>query len=134
NVIVPSFQAGEFAPALVLGGGLAVLGIGVARAVSVMGRRVFAAATQFDLFRLYRERLASVYAKVPLLWHRRQSTGTLLSAAYADIEATFFAMAPFPFALSPVVRLVDATAVVAANDAVIRARLRGGGRARLLTR
>ena len=119
NVIVPSFQAGEFAPALVLGGGLAVLGIGVARAVSVMGRRVFAAATQFDLFRLYRERLASVYAKVPLLWHRRQSTGTLLSAVYADIEATFFAMAPFPFALSTIVMLVYATAVVAQIDPVI---------------
>src|SRR5699024_9042552 len=119
NVIGRAIQAGELAPAVVLGAGLAVLGIGVARAVSVMGRRVFAAATQFDLFRLYRERLASVYAKVPLLWHRRQSTGTLLSAVYADIEATFFAMAPFPFALSTIVMLVYATAVVAQIDPVI---------------
>ena len=119
NVIVPSFSAGEFAPALVLGGGLAILGIAVVRAVSVMLRRIFAAAAQFDLFGLYRERLAAVYAKVPLLWHRRQSTGTLLSAVYSDVEATFFAMAPFPFALATIVMLVYATIVVARIDPVI---------------
>ena len=79
EVIVPSFQRGEATPALLLGGGLAILGIAVARAVTVMARRVFAAAAQFELFGLYRERLVAVYAKVPLLWHRRQSTGTLLS-------------------------------------------------------
>ena len=75
EVIVPSFQRGEAAPVLILGGGLAILGIAVARAVTVMARRIFAAATQFDLFRLYRERIVEVYAKVPLLWHRRQEIG-----------------------------------------------------------
>src|SRR5690606_25962809 len=119
DVIVPSFARGEAAPALVLGGGAAILGIAVVRGVSVMARRVFAAAAQFDLFRLYRERLVEVYAKVPLLWHRRQATGTLLSSVYSDVEATFFAMAPFPFALSTLVMLVYATFVVARIDPVI---------------
>ena len=119
EVIVPSFQRGEAAPVLILGGGLAILGIAVARAVTVMARRIFAAATQFDLFRLYRERIVEVYAKVPLLWHRRQATGTLLSSVYSDVEATFFAMAPFPFALSTLVMLAYATVVVARIDPVI---------------
>ena len=119
QVIVPSFQRGEATPALLAGGGLAILGIAVVRAVSVMARRVFAAATQFELFGLYRERIAAVYAKVPLLWHRRQATGTLLSSVYADVEATFFAMAPFPFALSTIVMLAYATVVVARIDPVI---------------
>lgn len=119
HVIVPSFERGEAAPALIIGGGLAILGIAVARAVTVMARRIFAAATQFDLFRLYRERIVEVYAKVPLLWHRRQATGTLLSSVYSDVEATFFAMAPFPFALSTIVMLVYATIVVARIDPVI---------------
>lgn len=119
DVVVPSFASGEVAPALVLGGGAAILGIAVARAVTVMARRVFAAAAQFDLFRLYRERIVQVYAKVPLLWHRRQATGTLLSSVYSDVEATFFAMAPFPFALSTLVMLVYATVVVARIDPVI---------------
>ncbi len=119
DVVVPSFASGEVAPALVLGGGAAILGIAVARAVTVMARRVFAAAAQFDLFRLYRERIVQVYAKVPLLWHRRQATGTLLSSVYSDVEATFFAMAPFPFALSTLVMLAYATVVVARIDPVI---------------
>lgn len=119
EVIVPSFASGEAAPALVLGGGAAILGIAVARAVTVMARRIFAAAAQFDLFRLYRERIVRVYAKVPLLWHRRQATGTLLSSVYSDVEATFFAMAPFPFALSTLVMLAYATVVVARIDPVI---------------
>ncbi|MGO1257470.1 MAG: ABC transporter transmembrane domain-containing protein, partial [Brachybacterium sp.] len=119
HVIVPSFERGEAAPALIIGGGLAILGIAVARAVTVMARRIFAAATQFDLFRLYRERIVEVYAKVPLLWHRRQATGTLLSSVYSDVEATFFAMAPFPFALSTIVMLVYATIVVARIDPMI---------------
>jgi ATP-binding cassette subfamily B protein len=119
DVVVPSFASGEAAPALVLGGGAAILGIAVVRAVTVMARRIFAAAAQFDLFRLYRERIVEVYAKVPLLWHRRQATGTLLSSVYSDVEATFFAMAPFPFALSTLVMLVYATVVVARIDPVI---------------
>ena len=119
DVVVPSFAAGEAAPALVLGGGAAILGIAVVRAVTVMARRVFAAAAQFDLFRLYRERIVEVYAKVPLLWHRRQATGTLLSSVYSDVEATFFAMAPFPFALSTLAMLIYATFVVARIDPVI---------------
>lgn len=119
QVIVPSFEAGQASIALLAGGGLAILGIGVARAVGVVLRRVFAAATQYDLFRLYRERIAAVYAKVPLLWHRRQSTGTLLSSMYSDVEATFFAMAAFPFAISTVVMLGYAIAVVWRIDPVI---------------
>ena len=117
---MPSFAArrGQLRRCIV-GGGVAILGIAVARAVTVMARRIFAAAAQFDLFRLYRERLVEVYAKVPLLWHRRQSTGTLLSSVYSDVEATFFAMAPFPFALSTIVMLVYATVVVARIDPVI---------------
>ncbi|WP_193106783.1 ABC transporter ATP-binding protein [Brachybacterium sp. FME24] len=119
DVVVPSFATGEPELGVVIAGGLAILGIAVARAVTVMARRIFAAAAQFDLFRLYRERLTTVYAKVPLLWHRRQSTGTLLSSVYSDVEATFFAMAPFPFALSTIVMLVYATIVVARIDPVI---------------
>ncbi len=119
EVVVPSFTSGDLAPGAIALGGLAVLGIAVARAVGVLCRRVFAAASQYDLFRMYRERLVAVYARVPLLWHRRQSTGTLLSSVYSDVEAAFFAMAPFPFALATIVMLVYATVVVARIDPVI---------------
>src|SRR5699024_570920 len=119
EVIVPSFQRGEATPALLLGGGLAILGIAVARAVTVMARRVFAAAAQSDLFGLYRQLIVRGYAKVPLPWHRRQATAALLSSGYAAVEATFVAMAPFPFALSTIAMLIYATVVVARIDPVI---------------
>jgi ABC-type multidrug transport system fused ATPase/permease subunit len=119
SVVVPSFQAGEPLTGALVTGALVILGIAVLRAVTVAMRRALASATQFELFRTYRERLVEVYARVPLLWHRRQSTGTLLSSVYSDVEATFFAMGPFPFALATVFMLVYAAIVVAGIDSVL---------------
>src|SRR5690606_38481479 len=119
NVVVPSFATGEPLRAALTSGVLLILGIAVLRAVTVAMRRALASATQYSLFQTYRNRLVDVYARVPLLWHRRQSTGTLLSSMYSDVEATFFAMAPFPFALATVFMIVYATVVVAQIDAVL---------------
>src|SRR5690606_20448073 len=122
NVVVPSFATGEPLRAALTSGVLLILGIAVLRAVTVAMRRALASATQYSLFQTYRNRLVDVYARVPLLWHRRQSTGTLLSSMYSDVEATFFAMAPFPFALATVFMIVYATGVVESG----RASRRGG--------
>src|SRR5690606_24116810 len=103
----------------VAAGALAIIGIAVLRAVTMAARRIATSAGVYDLQREYRERLSRVFAEVPLLWHRRQSTGTLLSSVYADVEATFFAMQPFPLALSTVVMLVYAAIVVAFIDPLI---------------
>jgi ATP-binding cassette subfamily B protein len=119
DVVVPAFDSGRPMTGALVGGGLFIVGIAVLRAVTVAMRRVLASATQFELFRTYRERLVQVYARVPLLWHRRQSTGTLLSSVYSDVEATFFAMGPFPFALATIFMLIYATVVVAAIDVVL---------------
>src|SRR5699024_6666132 len=119
DVVVPAFATDDTLTGALALGALAVLGIAVLRAVTVAIRRVAAAAAQFSLFRTYRDRLVEVYARVPLLWHRRQSTGTLLSSVYADVEATFYAMAPFPFAIATVFMVVYAVVVVARIDAVV---------------
>ncbi|GAB2536554.1 ABC transporter ATP-binding protein [Brachybacterium huguangmaarense] len=119
EAIIPSFREGRPLTAAVWLGGAAILGVGMLRAVAVAVRRVSASATQFSLHRLYRERLVALYERVPLLWHRRQATGTLLSSVHADIEATFYPMAPFPFALGTIVMLVYAGVVVALIDPVL---------------
>ena len=119
DVVILSFAEGEPLTGGLLTGALLILGIAVLRSVTVAMRRALASATQFSLLQTYRERLVSVYARVPLLWHRRQSTGTLLSSVYADVEATFYAMGPFPFALATVFMVVYATVVVARIDAVL---------------
>src|SRR5690606_39050025 len=91
DVIVPSFESGSPVPGAVASAGLLVFGIAVLRAVSVVGRRALASVTQFHLIADYRLRLTRKLSELPLLWHRRQSTGTVLSTMYSDVEATFFA-------------------------------------------
>ncbi|WP_152362387.1 ABC transporter ATP-binding protein [Microlunatus speluncae] len=119
NVIVPSFESGSPVPGAVATAGLLVFGIAVLRAVAVVGRRTLASVTQFHLIADYRLRLTRRLSELPLLWHRRQSTGALLSTMYSDIEATFFAIAPFPFALATLAMLAYAVIVVAGIDPVL---------------
>ncbi|GAB3763791.1 ABC transporter ATP-binding protein [Microlunatus parietis] len=119
DVIVPSFESGNPVPGAVAAAGLLVAGIAVLRAVTVVGRRTLASVTQFHLIADYRLRLTRRLSELPLLWHRRQSTGTLLSTMYSDIEATFFAIAPFPFALATLAMLAYAVVVVAGIDPVL---------------
>ncbi|WP_259557761.1 ABC transporter ATP-binding protein [Brachybacterium sillae] len=116
EVVLPAFAAGTTPWGALMVAGLAILGIAVARAVAVAVRRTVTNALIFDLHREYRERLVAVHARLPLLWHRRQSTGTLLSNLQADIEATFFSMMAFPFALSTLVMLAYASVLVARVD------------------
>ncbi|MFC0675097.1 ABC transporter ATP-binding protein [Brachybacterium hainanense] len=113
QVIVPAFAQGRPMHGAVAIGALAIVGIAVLRAVTVATRRVLTNVGQYDLQREYRQKLSQVFADVPLLWHRRQSTGTLLSSVYADVEATFFSLMPFPFALSTLVMLAYAAVVAA---------------------
>jgi len=119
DVIVPSFESGSPVPGAVASAGLLVFGIAVLRAVSVVGRRALASVTQFHLIADYRLRLTRKLSELPLLWHRRQSTGTVLSTMYSDVEATFFAIAPFPFALATLAMLAYAVVVVAGIDPVL---------------
>lgn len=119
DVIVPSFESGNPVPGAVAAAGLLVAGIALLRAVTVVGRRTLASVTQFHLIADYRLRLTRRLSELPLLWHRRQSTGALLSTMYSDIEATFFAIAPFPFALATLAMLAYAVVVVAAIDPVL---------------
>ena len=116
NLIVPAFTEGRPAFATIVTGASAVFAVAVFRAVAVAGRRVFAAFTQFSLYADYRHRLNRQYTDLPLAWHRRHPTGQLLSNVNADVEAMWFVMAPFPFALGTVAMLVYALISIVAAD------------------
>jgi ATP-binding cassette, subfamily B, bacterial len=60
----------------------------------VVGRRLGAYTAQYGLQALFRRRVTRKYLELPIEWHRRHSTGELLSNANADIEAAFFIAAP----------------------------------------
>ena len=63
---------------------------------------------QFRLQASYRRRVTRRYLDLPLAWHHRNATGTLLSNASSDVEATWFPIAPLPFAVGTVVMLLVA--------------------------
>ncbi|MEX2563407.1 MAG: ABC transporter ATP-binding protein [Nitriliruptoraceae bacterium] len=88
-----------------------VMGIAVLKAAGVLGRRLGAFVAQYDLQAAYRRRVTRRYLDLPIAWHRKHPTGTLLSNANADVEAAFFIAAPLPMAFGALV-LVIATSVM----------------------
>ena len=74
----------------------------------IFGRRLGAGYMQFRLQAAYRRRVTRRYLELPLAWHHRHATGTLLSNANSDVEAAWFPIAPLPFAVGTLVMLVAA--------------------------
>jgi ABC-type multidrug transport system fused ATPase/permease subunit len=56
------------------------------------------------------------YLELPVAWHHRHATGTLLSNANSDVEAAWFPIAPLPFAVGTVVMLLAALGSVFVTD------------------
>ena len=73
--------------------------VAVLKVVGIVGRRLGAGIMQYRLQATYRRRVTRQYLRLPLSWHQRHPTGQLLSNANADVEATWFPIAPLPFAV-----------------------------------
>lgn len=116
RVILPAFSAGEVSRAALVAAAAAVVGVGVAKSVGILLRRVAAAAMQYRLQATVRTRVAAQLQRLPLSWHRRHTTGELLSNANADVESTFWPVAPLPFAVGTAVLLVVTAIVLVATD------------------
>ena len=86
------------------------------RVVGIFGRRLGAGYMQYRLQAAYRRRVTRRYLELPLSWHQRNSTGTLLSNANSDVEAAWYPIAPLPFAVGTLVMLVGAVASLFATD------------------
>ncbi|WP_427894260.1 ABC transporter ATP-binding protein [Kribbella sp. GL6] len=116
HLIRPAFERGD-----VSGGTIAALislfiGIAILNAIGVVGRRLGAGVMQFRLQATYRRRVTRQYLKLPLEWHHQHSTGMLLSNANADVESTWFVIAPLPMAIGVIAMLVFATVAMFAAD------------------
>jgi ATP-binding cassette, subfamily B, bacterial len=121
EVILPSFAAGE-----VQRGGLAlavalIVGVALLKAVGVVGRRLGAYVGQYTLQAAYRRRVTGRYLDLPLSWHRRHTTGELLSNANADVESAFFVAAPLPMAFGTILLLVIAGGLLIVTDPALAA-------------
>ncbi|HVL99984.1 MAG TPA: ABC transporter ATP-binding protein [Egibacteraceae bacterium] len=121
GVIVPAFGEGQVARGSVVAAGAAILALGVGRAAGIILRRIAASYMQYGLQALFRKRVAHQYQRLPLAWHRRHTTGELLSNANADVESTFWPIAPLPFAVGTAFLLVVTAVVLIATDPFLAA-------------
>lgn len=119
RVAVPAITSGHAAFGVVALSAAALLGISLLRVVGVFGRRLGAGYMQFRLQAAYRRRVTRRYLELPLSWHHRHATGTLLSNANSDVEAAWFPIAPLPFAVGTVVMLAGAIISLFATDWVL---------------
>jgi ABC-type multidrug transport system fused ATPase/permease subunit len=119
KVAVPAIAKGRADVGLVTLGAAALLGVSLLKVVGIFGRRLGAGYMQYRLQATYRRRVTRRYLDLPLSWHHRHATGTLLSNANSDVEAAWFPIAPLPFAVGTVVMLVTAVGSLFATDWVL---------------
>jgi ABC-type multidrug transport system fused ATPase/permease subunit len=108
QVILPAFREGRVTAGALWAAALAIFATSVLKAAGIIARRYFAGAGQYRLHARYRRQVTRQYLRLPLSWHHRHPTGQLLSNANADVEASFWPIAPLPFALGVVVMLAFA--------------------------
>ena len=119
RVIVPSIQDGDVPTAALALSFLAVMGVAVLKVVGIIARRLGAGIMQYRLQARYRRRVTRRYLELPLSWHQEHPTGELLSNANSDVEATWYPIAPFPFAVGVVVMLVTTLGLMFVTDPVL---------------
>lgn len=116
DVVYDAFHGGSVATgsmSLVLA---VILAMGTGRVIGIFGRRLGSGYMMFAQQARYRMRVTRRYLELPLSWHQRHATGTLLSNANADIESAWFPLAPLPFAVGTVFMLLGALASLFLTD------------------
>ncbi|MEV5765869.1 ABC transporter ATP-binding protein [Micromonospora sp. NPDC052213] len=116
DVVVPAIERGSVGVGALALAAVALFGISVLRVAGIFGRRLGAGYMQYRLQAAYRRRVTRRYLELPLSWHHRNATGTLLSNANSDVEAAWHPIAPLPFAVGTLVMLVGAVASLFATD------------------
>ncbi|MBW3659380.1 MAG: ABC transporter ATP-binding protein/permease [Actinobacteria bacterium] len=121
DVVGAAFAAGEIDRGLLWLAVGALVGVGTLKATGVLGRRLGAYAAQYRLQSIYRRRVTRQYLTLPIEWHRRHSTGELLSNANADIESAFFIAAPLPMSFGASVMLIVTAVLLLLTDPFLAA-------------
>jgi ABC-type multidrug transport system fused ATPase/permease subunit len=119
TVIEPSIKRGEATTASLVSAVLLVMGVATIKVVGIIARRLGAGVMQYRLQATYRRRVTRRYLQLPLEWHQRHPTGELLSNANSDVEAAWFPIAPFPFAVGVIFMLVTTLTLLFFTDPVL---------------
>ncbi|MEU8243667.1 ABC transporter ATP-binding protein [Actinoplanes missouriensis] len=119
HVVVPAFEEGKASTASLALIVAILLGISALRVATIFGRRLGAGYMQFRLQARYRRAVTRRYLTLPPSWHQKHATGTLLSNANSDVEATFVPIAPLPFAVGTIVMILGAVIALFLTDWVL---------------
>jgi ABC-type multidrug transport system fused ATPase/permease subunit len=119
EIAIPAIGSGRIEVGLLALGAAVLVGVSLLRVVGMFIRRIGAGFMQYRLQATYRRRVTRRYLELPVSWHQRNATGTLLSNANSDVEATWFPIAPLPFAVGTVVMLFGALGSVLVVDPVL---------------
>ncbi|HEY9376623.1 MAG TPA: ABC transporter ATP-binding protein [Jiangellaceae bacterium] len=121
DVIVPAYQRGQTTTAALTLAALAIVGVSTLKATGIVVRRYYAGVMQYRLQASYRRRVTRRYLGLPLSWHHQHPTGVLLSNANADVEASWYPIAPFPMAVGVLFMLAFAIVSMVLTDPTLAA-------------
>jgi ATP-binding cassette, subfamily B, bacterial len=119
RVILPAFADGTTTSAALSLAAAAIIGVALLKIVGILGRRLFAGIMSYRLQADYRRRVTRQYLRLPLSWHQRHPTGQLLSNANSDVEASWFFVAPLPFACGALVMIAITVVALFLTDPLI---------------
>jgi ABC-type multidrug transport system fused ATPase/permease subunit len=119
DLVRPRFEEGSVG----VGTAAAVLGalivVGVVRAAGVVVRRTWAGRTAWRIAESLTADVIDHVVAQPTPWHRRQSTGDIITRAGVDTEAATAVLSPLPFASSVIVMLVLSAVWLVVTDLVL---------------
>lgn len=119
RLILPAFRDGRTTTGALVAATLALLGVAILKIIGILGRRLGAGIMQYRLQAHYRRQVTRQYLRLPLSWHHRHSTGSLLSNANSDVEAAWMPIAPLPFACGALLMLVITGVALVLTDPVL---------------
>ncbi len=119
RVVIPRFEEGSVPAGTLALGALAIMGVGLVKASSIVLRRGMATVAKVRIDATLREQVVRQYQALPFEYHRSHPTGELLAHANADPEAATEVLAPMPFASGVIVLFVVAGVWIFATDPVL---------------
>ena len=119
DVVTPRFEQGHVSTGTVVAVLGALILVGVVRAAGVVVRRKWAGRTGWRIAESLTAQVVDRVVEQPAPWHRRQSTGDLITRAGVDTEAATAVLQPLPFASGVVVMLVLSSIWLVSTDPVL---------------
>lgn len=119
DVITPRFRDGSVPArrvALVLGG---LVALGLVRAAAVVVRRTWAGRASWGVTERLSAEVIDRLVEQPVSWHRRQTTGDLITRAGVDAEASTAVLSPLPYSSGVVVLLGLASVWLVVTDPIL---------------